>query len=201
MPHKYLDWKISAWGMSIGLLLALPTNAFAVTPTSIGQDADVPWSSVVENPFDGKLVYDKHFTENFAFVSSWSRQGIKATYTEYWSDVVGYRRSWKSRRVWRHDRYIYESYDDPEQPIREKRSRARSPKALLFSAQGKIYTYTGGEVDAEISAALASLPTGNTTIRAVWSNDQTTDIPIGAGTVEAWKTIFKVAPPPSRFGN
>ena len=200
MRHKYLDWRISAWGMSIGLLLALTPSAFAVTPASVSQDADVPWSSVVENPFDGKLVYDKHFTDDFAFVSSWSRQGIKATYTEYWSDVVGYRHSWKSRRVWRHDRYIDERYSNPE-PIYVKRSRSRSPKALLFSAQGKIYTYTGGEVDAELSAALASLPTGNTTIRAVWSDDQTTDFPIGASTVESWKTIFKVAPPPSRFGN
>ena len=200
MHHKYSDWRISAWRMSIGLLFALTPSAFAVTPASVSQDADVPWSSVVENPFDGKLVYDKHFTDNFAFVSSWSKQGIKATYTEYWSDVVGYRRSWKSRRVWRHDRYIDERYIDPE-PIYEKRSRLRSPKALLFSVQGKIYTYTGGEVGDELSAALASLPAGSSTIRAVWSNDQTTDFPIGAGTVEAWKTIFKVAPPPSRFGN
>ncbi len=35
MRHKYLDWKISAWGMSIGLLLALTPNAFGVTPASI----------------------------------------------------------------------------------------------------------------------------------------------------------------------
>ncbi len=198
--HKYLAKKISAWGMSIGLLLALTPSAFAVTPASVSQDADVAWSSLVENPFDGKLVHDKHFDDNFAFVSSWSSQGIKATYTEYWSEVVGYRRFWKNRRVWRHDQYVDERYRDSE-PIREKRSRSRSPKAILFSAQGKIYTYTSGVVDAELSAALASLPAGNTTIRAVWNDDQTTDFPIGAGTVEAWKTIFKVVPPPSRFGN
>ena len=200
MRHKSLDWRISTWGMSIGLLLAIAPSAFAVTPVSVNQDANVSWSNVVENPFDGKLVYDKHFTDDFAFVSSWSKQGIRATYTEYWSDVVGYRRVWKNRRIWHHDRYINERYSDQE-PIYEKRERSRSPTALLFSVQGKIYTYTDGEVDPELAAALASLPAGNTTIRAVWNNDQTTDFPIGAGTVEAWKTIFKVEPPPPRFGN
>jgi hypothetical protein len=55
MRHKYLDWKISVWGMSIGLLFSLTPSGFAVTPASVSQDTDVPWSSVVENPFDGNL--------------------------------------------------------------------------------------------------------------------------------------------------
>lgn len=186
--------------MSIGLLLATPFSTFAVTPASVNQDANISWSSIVENPFDGKIVYDKHFSDNFAFVSSWSKQGIKATYTEYWSEVVGYRRVWRDRRIWHRDRYINQRYSDQE-PIYERRARSRSPKALLFSSQGKIYTYTNGEVDPELAAALVNLPEGNTTIRAVWNNDQTTDFPIGAGTVETWKTIFKVEPPPSRFRN
>jgi len=200
MRHKYLDWRIGTWGMSIGLLLTFTPSAFAVIPTSVDQDADVPWSSIVENPFDGKLVYDKHFSDDFAFVTSWSKQGIKATYTEYWSEVVGYRRVWRDRRVWHRDRYINQRYSDRD-PIYDRRLRSQSPKAILFSAQGKIYTYTEGEVNPELSAVLASFPAGQTTIRAVWNNDQTTDFPIGAGTVESWKTIFKSNPPPSRFGN
>ena len=200
MYRKYLSWKVRDWGISIGLLLALTPSAFAVTPVSIDQDAGVPWSNVVENPFDGKLVYDKHFSDDFAFVTSWSKQAIKATYTEYWSQIIGYRQVWRTRRVWRHDRYFDDRYRDRE-AIYEKRSRSRSPKALLFSSQGKIYTYAAGAVDPELLAVLANFPAGNTTIRAVWNNEQTTDFPIGAGTVESWRSIFKAEPQPPRFGN
>ncbi len=200
MYQKYLPWKVKVLGISIGLLLALAPSALAVTPVSIDQDADVPWSNVIENPFDGKLVYDKHFGDDFAFVTSWSKQGIKATYTEYWSEIVGYRQVWRNRRTRRRDRYFDERYSDRE-PIYEKRLRTRSPQALLFSSQGKIYTYTEGAVDPELLAVLANFPAGNTTIRAVWNNDQTTDFPIGEGTVEAWKSIFKADPQPPRFGN
>ena len=185
MHQKYV-----AMGISIGLLFAITPNAFAVVPVSVKQGSDVPWSSVVDNAFDGKLVYDKHFTDDFAFVTSWSRQGIKATYTEYWTETVGYRSIRKTRRIWYHDRYIDERYTDKD-PIREQRSR--SPKALLFALNGEIYTYTNGEVDRQLAEVLANAPAGNMTIRAVWRDDSTSDLPIGAGTVEAWKSIFKTA--------
>lgn len=193
MRQKYV-----AMGISIGLLfaitpIALTPSAFAVVPVSVKQDSDVPWSSIIDNAFDGKLVYDKHFTDDFAFVTSWSRQGIKATYTEYWTETVGYRNIHKTRRIWYHDRYIDERYTDRD-PIREQRSRSRSPKALLFALNGEIYTYTSGEVDRQLAEALANAPAGNMTIRAVWRDDSTSDLPIGAGTVEAWKSIFKAVP-------
>ncbi len=185
MRQQYL-----ALGISFGLLFTITPYAFAVTPTSVNQDSNVPWSNVVENPFDGKLVYDKHFTDDFAFVTSWSRQGIKATYTTYWSQVVGYSSIRKTRRIWQGDHYIDDRYFDRD-PIREKRSRSQSPKALLFAINGEIYTYTNGEVDPKLAEVLANAPAGNMTIRAVWRDDSTTDLPIGAGTVEAWKTVFK----------
>jgi len=199
---------------SLGLLLGTPIliapSAIAVNPVSINQDADVPWSSAIENPFDGKLVYDKHFSDNFAFVTSWSRQGIKATYSEYWSDVVGYRQVWKTRRVRyqnnhrgqyrNYDGYIDERYPYQE-PIYDRRSRSKSPKALLFAINGEIYTYTNGEVDQKLAEVLANAPEGTMTIRAVWDNDSTSDFPIGGGTVEAWKNVFKAKPQRSRFAN
>lgn len=95
--RKVIRQKCLTLATSLGLLWATPIlitpSAMAVNPVSINQDADVPWSSAIENPFDGKLVYDKHFSDNFAFVTSWSRQDIKATYTEYWSEVVAIAKS------------------------------------------------------------------------------------------------------------
>ena len=207
--QKYLTLATSL-GLLVGTPILIAPSAVAVNPVSINQHTDVPWSSVIENPFDGKLVYDKHFSYNFAFVTSWSRQGIKATYTEYWLEVVGYRQVWKTRRVRYHnnrrgqyrnyDHYIDERYSDPE-PIYERRSRSKSPKALLFAINGEIYTYTNGEVDQKLAEVLANAPEGTMTIRAVWDNDSTSDFPIGGGTVEAWKNVFKAKPQRSRFAN
>jgi hypothetical protein len=214
--QKVTRQKCLALATSLGLLCATPIfitpSAVALSPVSINQDADVPWSSAIENPFDGKLVYDKHFFDNFAFVTSWSKQGIKATYTEYWSTVVGYRQVWRSRRVPYHDdhrgqygdrngdRYIDERYPYQE-PIYDKRSRSKSPKALLFAINGEIYTYTNGEVDRQLADILANAPAGTMTVRAVWDNDSTSDFPIGSGTVEAWKNVFQAKPQRSRFAN
>ena len=216
--RKVIRQKCLTLATSLGLLWATPIlitpSAMAVNPVSINQDADVPWSSAIENPFDGKLVYDKHFSDNFAFVTSWSRQDIKATYTEYWSEVVGYRQVWKSRRVRyynnrrgqyrnydrNYDTYIDESYPERE-PIYERRWRSKSPKALMFAINDEIYTYTSGEVDPQLAKALVNAPAGTMTVRAVWDNDSTTDLPIGGGTVEAWKTVFQAKPQRSRFAN
>jgi hypothetical protein len=204
MRQKYL-----ACGISIGLLFAIAPSAFAVSPVSINRDANVPWSNVIDNPFDGKLVYDKHFTDDFAFVTSWSKQGIKATYTEYWSEVVGYRQTWRSRRIYRGDRYSYRDRDryiideryPYQEPIYDKISRSKSPRAILFAINGEIYTYTNGEVNQQLAEILANAPAGTMTVRAVWDNDSTTDLPIGGGTVEAWKTVFQAKPQRSRFAN
>jgi hypothetical protein len=68
MRQNYLGYLLP-WGISVGLLFSVTPSAFAVLPASVNQDADVAWSNVVDNPFDGKLVYDKHFTDNFAFVT------------------------------------------------------------------------------------------------------------------------------------
>jgi len=192
MRQKYL-----ALGISFGLLFAIVPSAVAVSPASINQDADVPWSNIIDNPFDGKLVYDKHFTDNFAFVTSWSNQGIKATYTEYRSEVIGYRRVWRNRRAYHGDRYR-DRYIDGRYPYQEKIynkiSRSKSPKAILFAVNGEIYTYTSGEVNRQLAEALANAPAGVMTVRAVWADDSTTDFPIGSSTVEAWKIIFKAKP-------
>ena len=208
--QKTILQKLSALATSLGLLFVITPSAFAVSPVSINQDANVPWSSAIENPFDGKLVYDKHFEDSFAFVTSWSKQGIKATYSEYWSEVVGYRQVWKTRRVRYHnnhrgryrnyDGYIDERYPYQE-PIYDRRSRSKSPKSILFAINGEIYTYTNGEVDRQLAEVLANAPAGTMTVRAIWDNESTTDFPIGGGTVEAWKTVFKVKPQRSRFAN
>jgi hypothetical protein len=47
-------------------IISIPTVSLSV----------VQWSQVVENTFDGAVVYDKHYANNFTFVSSRSKQDI-----------------------------------------------------------------------------------------------------------------------------
>jgi hypothetical protein len=68
--HKFPQGVLSA------TLLAIAT---ASSPAPVDQHAQVAWSTVQENPFDGKLVYDKHFDDGFAFVTVWSKRWIRAS--------------------------------------------------------------------------------------------------------------------------
>jgi hypothetical protein len=81
------------------------------------------------------------------------------------------------------------------QPIYESRSRRKSPKTLMFAINGQIYTYEKGEVPDELAYALADAPEGNMIIRVVWHDETTWDVPIGAGTVAAWREVFRPNPP------
>jgi hypothetical protein len=181
----------------VAIVAAIATQvpaALAVSPAPVDQHAQVAWSSVQENPFDGKLVYDKHFDDGFAFVTVWAKRWIRATYTSYWKEIVGYRRVWKIRYTWRDGKRYEEEYWDHE-PIYESRSRRKSPKALMFAINGQIYTYEKGEVPDDLANALANAPEGNMTIRVVWHDETTWDVPIGAGTVSAWREIFRQPTP------
>ncbi|MDX2096825.1 MAG: hypothetical protein SFW36_03545 [Leptolyngbyaceae cyanobacterium bins.59] len=179
-------------GLGLTFTLLMVPKGFAVQPAPINQDASVSWSSVINDPFDGRVVYDKNFGDGFAFVSSWSMQGIRATYTTYWSTVVGYRTVWRTRTVSDGHNKRREVNYPVQEPIYESRSRKESPQAILFAISGQVYTYEGGSVTPELATALSNAPRGNMRIRLRWADGRTTDLEIGAGTVESWKSIFRV---------
>lgn len=184
---------------TMGLMAALP--AHAVAPVAVDRDADVAWSTVIDNPFDGKLVYDKHFTDDFAFVTSWSNREIRASYTRYWREFTGYRvvyqetqeRVCLDRRYYRRDCREY-TYITRRRPKREatytNHSEILGLRTLSFSVHQKIYTYTGGPVPPELGRALANAPEGNMLVRAELANGTVIDLPIGEGTVRTWRSIF-----------
>ncbi|WP_421657043.1 hypothetical protein [Leptothermofonsia sp. ETS-13] len=178
-------------GMSLGFFISSIPAAFAVQPAPISGSAKVSWSKVVEDPFDGKIVYDKNFTDDFEFVSSWSKSGIRATYIQFRSEFVGYRTTWRTRTYYdKHGRRRYDRYPDQE-PIYRRYSIKHTPKAIKFAINGQIYTYEEGAVPLELAAALASAPPQNMVIRLIWDDGRIQDIEIGRGTVEAWKAIFR----------
>ncbi|MBM0740081.1 hypothetical protein JOY44_00225 [Phormidium sp. CLA17] len=188
-------WRM---GLGLGLAVSMTSAAIAVAPAPVTQNSKVAWSEVVSDRFDGMLVYDKNFDGGgkFVFVSSWAPQGIRATYTEYHSEVVDYKTVWRSKWITEKGKRREVQYRDQE-PIYRKYQTDRSPKTIKFAINNQVYTYEQGTVPAELAAALANAPLENMTIRLVWENDATTDIEIGKGTVAAWKTIFK---PSAQFG-
>ena len=192
MRTKIMRCPIWIIGLGLGLTLITASTAIAVDPVPVTQNSKVAWSQVVNDRFDGNLVYDKNFDGNgtFVFVSRWSPQDIRATYTEYRSEVVDYKTVWRSKWVTENGKRREVQYRDRE-PIYRKYQTERSPKAIKFAINNQVYTYEQGAVSAELAAALASAPSENMIIRLVWENSTTTDTEIGKGTVAAWKTVFK----------
>jgi len=184
--------RILRVGLSTGLALSVAPASLAVAPVTISQNMKVEWSRVMDDPFDGKVVYDKNFDPGgtFEFISRWSPQGIQATYKEYFSEIVGYRTVWRSNWVGTGKKRREVRYADQE-PIYRRYSTNRTPKAIKFAINGQVLTYEQGAVSPELATALASAPPGNMTIRLMWEDGGSTDMAIGRGTVEAWKTIFR----------
>ncbi|MBE9222195.1 hypothetical protein IQ215_05740 [Cyanobacterium stanieri LEGE 03274] len=160
-----------------------------ITPSPVNQDSRVPWSEVVNDPFDGKIVYDKDFGSNHATVSSWTRNYIKLSYFQREQEIVSYRNVRRTRQVWRKDKYVEEVYWERE-PIYRSYWLSDSPEQILFAIDGVVYRYDGDVVSDELASALANAPEGNMRIRLVWQNQRTQDVMIGGGTVKAWKEVY-----------
>ena len=187
--------KLLSLGLGLGVALSTMSTALAVQPAPVQRDSKVAWSRIINDPFDGMVVYDKNFDpkeHGFTFVSSWSKDGIRATYTEFEAILQGYRTVWKTRRIERKKGKVeYEHYPEQE-PIYRYNRIDRTPKAMLFAVGGKVYRYESGPVGPELAAALTSAPAENMRIRLIWDTDETMDTVIGKDTVAAWKTIFKL---------
>jgi hypothetical protein len=187
-------------GFVFGLTLTSIPQAWAVQPTSVDQHADVPWSRLIDNPFDGKLVHDKNYTNEFAFVSTWSKQGIRATYTRYWQELEGYKPVWKPSRLFSEregkitDRGYRRGTDRghiEQEPVYRQRSEDIALKEIMFAIGGQVYRYEDGFVSPELAKALATAPSGSMTIRVVLKSGRTVETEIGGDTVESWKTLFR----------
>jgi hypothetical protein len=192
-------------GLSFAFVLTTPSVIGAVQSAPVQENSTVKWSQVVEDAFDGRVVYDKHFTNRFTFVSSWSKQGIRATYTQKDTVLLGYRTTWETRWVadGQCDHYKKRHQDDNckprqklesypvQEPIYKTFRTDRIPRKIFFALNRQAYSYERGAVSPELAAALFQAADENMRIRLEWDNGDTTDMEIGQGTVRAWKTIFK----------
>ncbi|MGY6529481.1 MAG: hypothetical protein ACXITR_06080 [Cyanobacterium sp.] len=161
-----------------------------IKPSPINQDSRVPWSQVINDPFDGNIVYDKDFSSNHATVSSWTRDYIRLSYFRREQEITSYRNVRRTRKVWQKDKYVEEVYWDRE-PVYRNYWVSNSPQQILFSIHGVVYRYDGNRVSDELASALANAPEGNMRIRLIWEDESTQDVMIGGGTVGTWKQIYR----------
>ncbi|WP_069792011.1 hypothetical protein A5482_009200 [Cyanobacterium sp. IPPAS B-1200] len=180
--------KILPLALTLTTLVGISAQA-QILPSPINQNSRVPWSEVVEDPFDGNIVYDKDFGSNHATVSSWAKDSIRLSYFRREQEITSYRNVRRTRKVWRKDRYIEEVYWETE-PVYRSYWVSNTPKQILFSINGVVYRYDGEVVSDELASALANAPEGNMRIRLVWEDQRTQDVMIGGGTVRAWQQIF-----------
>ncbi len=194
---------MASLGLCLGLLAGSTAPAGAVLPVTVNPSSNTQWSKVVQDPFDGPIVYDRNYDTRggFAFVSSWSKQGIRATYTDCQTNLIGYTPGW--RRPWNFGLgfgggfgrgfgrgYWGGAVFPSTEPIYGRFCEEQAPQAIRFAINGQQYTYENGVVSPELATALRNAPPENLTIRLVWRNGGPTDVAIGRGTVEAWKTVF-----------
>lgn len=191
-----VKWQLLGLGLSLAVSTAAP--ALAVAPASVDAGDNVAWSKVVENPFDGKVVYDRNYKSGFVFVSSWSKNGIGVTYNRIGSRFIGYDTGF-GYSGFGFGRYRkgfglgLGLFSDVE-PVYNYYLTESVPNSLSLAISGKIYTYTDGPVSPELAAALANAPSGNIAIRLIWDDGRTKDTEIGKDTVKAWKTVFQPSP-------
>lgn len=176
-------------GLPISVLLSMASPAYAVDPAPIGANDRVAWSQVVENPYDGKIVYDRNYSNDFVLVTSWSKNGIRATYSQLRTELAGYQTRYNLFDRWYGRRWSRDFFDDV--PVYVRYQTDSVPASIKLAINGQTYTYTEGAVSPELAAALASAPSQNLLIRLVWADGRTRDVEIGRGTVEAWRTIFR----------
>ncbi len=192
-------------GLSLSVILSPISAVIAVQPVAVSDNDDIKWSELINHPFDGKIVYDRHYTNDFLFVSSWAKSGIRATYTQYRSEFAGYRTVWRSQPLYSrysgHSRYgkssyrsrYYYDYYPSEEPVYRTYATNMTPATIEFAINGQRYTYKEGTVPDDLAAALANAPNQNMLIRLVWDDGKTRDVEIGKGTVATWKKIFQPA--------
>lgn len=189
--------------LGFSYLISSISPAFAVTPASVNANDNIAWSKVVENPFDGKIIYDRNYKSDFVLVTSWSKNGIGATYTQVRAAVInyGYRSSYHRRGFrfggfggfggfGRSGRFggFGEFFND--EPVYQRFTTENVPDSINLAINGKVYTYQNGPVSPEIAAALANAPPENVKIRLIWQDGRTKDTEIGKDTVRAWRTVF-----------
>lgn len=172
---------------TILLLLSTPKSLWALQPTLIGR-YDVMWSKVINDPFDGPIVYDIDSDNGSrgtlsidTVISSWSKKEIRVS-------CSGYGKFTTTRRVLK--QVIVNGQQQSSYVDEKVTDSVIAPSILKFFIGGKIYTYSDGEVSKELSQALATAPPSDMFIRAAWSNTYIT-MRIGPQTVAAWKEIFK----------
>jgi len=164
--------------------------AGSILPAPVTQEAKIAWSQAIDDPFDGRVVYDKNFGSDFALVSQWSPRGIRVTYTRFWREIVGYQTVWKTQTIKTSDGN-QQSIRYPEQePVYRQFSEDRVPAQIQLALNGQFYTYAGGLVPEDLAAALASAPSGNQQVRLIWPDNTVMDTQIGAATVAAWRKVF-----------
>ncbi len=167
-------------GLGLSFILSTASPTLAVQPASISANDNVAWSKVVENPFDGKVVYDRNYQGDYVLVSSWAKSGIRATYTQVNSVLLGY------QHYPRHGFGVFPY----EEPIYQKSFSDSVPDSINLAINGKVYTYTNGAVSPELATALIGAPSEKVKVRLVWKDGRTKDTEIGKGTVQAWKSVF-----------
>lgn len=137
-----------------GMLLSSMHVTQAVEPARINEKSKVNWSSPINDEFDGLIVYDKHFVDDYAIVSSWSKQAIQLTVSKELSKLTGYRRVRSSSTS--KDTKISKDRDNDrctceEEPIYTQYTQNYQVSSFMISINSRSYRYDQGSVPRQLA--------------------------------------------------
>jgi hypothetical protein len=191
--------KTSLLFAAVFILLA-GGKAMAVEPAIVNYNSDASWSKAVYNKFDGYTVYDRHKTSGYDIASSWSKKGIKFTVTK----TIGIQRAVQDPPLptFSHTENCYKDSKGERQCVPAPPSLPPIPQYdyyetkyrasdIMISINNRTYRYFNGSVSPELSKALASAPLNKNVAIKLSLPESPIESEIGAGTVQAWRQIFK----------
>jgi hypothetical protein len=185
---------------AVALSVLAGGTAMAIEPAIVNYNSDTSWSKAVYNKFDGYTVYDRHKISGYDIASSWSKKGIKFTVTK----TIGIQRAAQSLPLptLSHTENCYKDNKGekqcfpappplpppPQYDYYEEKYRASD---IMISINNRTYRYFNGSVSPELSKALASAPLNKNVAIRLSLPESPIESEIGAGTVQAWRQIFK----------
>jgi hypothetical protein len=173
--------------IAFGILLSNTYITQAVEPVTIDMSSGVKWSSPVNDEFDGYIVYDNHRVGKDTIVSSWSKKAIKLTVSKEFSKVTGSRQERSCKKGKDTSDCTWQ-----EVPTYTEYTKNYQVSSFTISINNRLYKYDRGAVPLQLAQALANAPIDkNVRIRILTADGFTVNSEIGAGTVKAWRQIFR----------
>ena len=189
---KRMMISLSALGIlaTSATVVSADTDLAVVDSAALGTNRNLPWSEPVQidDPFEGSFigVFDRHaFFDRF--LNTNARIEVQSLWSQEFIRVLS---------VVRDRDCLNQSVGTITDRSCTEFNTSRNITELFIKIEDEVFQVAGQgstfPVSNELAAALQNAPEMNIDIRLVTESGETIDSEIGQGTVEAWKTVYRL---------